>query len=552
MIYFGRTIITVALVAGLIACDRAPVHSTADNARLALDLITEARLREHVEYLADDARFGRKAGEPGYDEAAQYVVEQFEAIGISPGGVDGWLQPVMLRSYKPVEDGAKITIHRDGQAADLRYRDDYAMSPDVLRESTSTRAEVVYVGFGVHAPAFAYSDYSGIDVRGKIVAFFRGAPDMIEGDQRAHYISNLNKSKEAASRGAVGIIHLRNRKTEGRRPWAEIEKGIGKTARRTWASGDGRAANYLPEILVTASLNVEAGERLFGVSPLSFEEAHEKHTSSILGSSPLNVEVSLAQKSEHASLASPNVIGVVRGTDANLRNEYVVYTAHLDHVGVNEDDEEEDVIRNGAYDNAMGVALMIETARAIAAAPPKRSVMFIALTAEESGLLGSDYFVHNPPVPIDAIVANINLDMPLFLFPVADLVAFGSQHSSLQAVAETAAADEGFFFSPDPLPEENLFMRSDQYSFVKRGIPAVFLISGFNSTDDAIDGEALFRDYLKNHYHKPSDDMSRPIHWESAVRFARAHTRMGYAIAVEPQRPSWNEDSIFGDRTARD
>ena len=185
-------------------------------------------------------------------------------------------------------------------------------------------------------------------------------------------------------------------------------------------------------------------------------------------------------------------------------------------------------------------------------APPKRSVMFIALTAEESGLLGSDFFVHNPTVPIDALVANINLDMPLFLYPVADLVAFGSQHSSLQGVVETAAIDEGFFFSADPLPEENLFMRSDQYSFVRRGVPAVYLIPGFNSTDDAIDGEALYRDHLKNHYHKPSDDMSRPIHWASAVRFARAHTRMGYAVAAAPQRPSWNEDSLFGDRVGRD
>lgn len=552
MNHLKRIAIIATLMAGLLACDKAPPHSSADESRLALDLITEERLRKHVEYLADDARFGRRAGEPGYDEAARYVVEQFEEIGVSPGGVDNWFQPVLLRSYKPVDDGVRITIHRDGEATNLRYRDDFAMSPDILRESGSIRAAVVYVGFGVHAPDFSYSDYDGIDVSGKIVAFFRGAPDAIPGDARAHYISNRNKSKEAASRGAIGIIRLRNRKDEARRSWSERKNSIGKTARRTWVRDDGSAANYLPEILVSASLNVEAGEQLFGVSPLSFEEAHDKHASSTAGSSPLNGEVTLTQKSEHETLSSPNVIGVVRGTDPKLRDEYVVYTAHLDHVGVKEDDEEEDVIRNGAYDNAMGVALMIETARAIAAAPPKRSVMFIALTAEESGLLGSDYFVHNPPVPIDTMVANINLDMPLFLYPVADLVAFGSQHSSLQSVAETAASDEGFFFSADPLPEENLFMRSDQYSFVKRGIPAVYLIPGFNSTDDAIDGEALFRDHLKNHYHQPSDDMTRPIHWESAVRFARAHTRMGYAIATEPQRPRWNEDSIFGDRAARE
>ena len=153
--------------------------------------------------------------------------------------------------------------------------------------------------------------------------------------------------------------------------------------------------------------------------------------------------------------------------------------------------------------------------------------------------------MNNPTVPIDAIVTNINLDMPLFLYPLADLVAFGSQHSSLQAVAETAAADEGFVFSPDPIPEEHLFVRSDQYSFVRFGIPAMFLVPGFNSTNADLDGEALFRDHIKNHYHEPSDDMTRPVDWDSAVRFARAHTRIGYGVANAPERPTWNEGDFF-------
>ena len=228
-----------------------------------------------------------------------------------------------------------------------------------------------------------------------------------------------------------------------------------------------------------------------------------------------------------------------------------MYTAHLDHVGVIPDDDGGDEIYNGMYDNAMGVALMLETARAFASAPPRRSVMFIALTAEESGLLGSDFYVNNPTVPIDAIVTNINLDMPLFLYPLADLVAFGSQHSSLQAIAKTAAADEGFVFSPDPVPEERLFVRSDQYSFVQFGIPAMFLVPGFNSTDADIDSEALFRDHIKNHYHEPSDDMTRPVDWNSAVRFARAHTRIGYIVATTAERPTWNEGDFFGELFGR-
>jgi Zn-dependent M28 family amino/carboxypeptidase len=299
-------------------------------------------------------------------------------------------------------------------------------------------------------------------------------------------------------------------------------------------------------------LSIDSSERLFDVAPLSFEEAHEAMLAGTPRSALLDVEVTLSGGSEHSSATSANVIGLVRGTDPELAGEYVVYTAHLDHLGVYEDDESDDSVYNGMYDNAMGVALMLETARVIASAPPRRSVLFVALTAEESGLIGSDFFVNNPVVPADSLVANINLDMPLFLYPLADVVAFGSQHSSLQLIAEAGAGEEGFVFSPDPMPEENLFVRSDQYSFVRGGVPAIFLVPGFNSTDDDVDGEALFRDHLKNHYHKPSDDLSRPVHWDSAVRFARAHTRMGFRIGNDAARPAWNEGDFFGEQFGRD
>ena len=316
-----------------------------------------------------------------------------------------------------------------------------------------------------------------------------------------------------------------------------------------WLGEDGSAARYFPEIEAIASISEDASERLFDLAPLSFEEALDANEAGRPASASLGVEVTLTQRSEHSDTASPNVIGVVRGTDPDLSEEYVVYTAHLDHVGDSGDDD--DKIHNGMYDNAMGIALMLETARAIVAAPPKRSVMFIALTAEEKGLLGSDFFVNNPTVAIDSIVANINLDMPLFLFPVAELVAFGSQHSTLHAAVQASAAEEGFIFAPDPLPEENLFVRSDQFSFVQAGIPSVYLVSGFVSTDDSVDGEALYRDHLDNHYHEPSDDLTRPVDWNSALRFARAHTRLGFIVASDPTRPQWNEGDFFAEKYSR-
>jgi Zn-dependent M28 family amino/carboxypeptidase len=178
-------------------------------------------------------------------------------------------------------------------------------------------------------------------------------------------------------------------------------------------------------------------------------------------------------------------------------------------------------------------------------------MLFIALTAEERGLLGSDYFAHYPTVPSDAIVANVNLDMPLFLYPVADIIAFGSEHSSLESTVANAIVAEGFTLTPDPMPEENLFRRSDQYSFVRRGVPAAFLKPGFTSTDASIDGKAVENEHRKNHYHQPSDDLGRPVDWDSAVRFARANARIGYAIANDDERPTWNEGDFFGEMFAR-
>ena len=543
----GIVVVTLALQ----GCGPGPAHSSDAEMQASLTMITDQRLNAHVEFLSDDALEGRRAGEPGYDAAAAYVAEQFAAMGVAPAGVDGWYQPVNLRRFKIDTSSARLLVHRDGGDLTLRYRDDFAIGADEVRPETSVRAEVVYVGHGIHAPDLGYSDYDGIDVRGKIVAFFDGTPPLLEGNAGAHYASGRTTAEEAVSRGAVGMIILRSEKAEERRPWDESKKQFGKRPSTTWVSEDGRAAGYHPEILDVVWLNIESSELLFDLSPLSFEEAHEASLGNEPQSAALGVEVSMSVRSEHSTASSSNVIGVVRGTDPELASEYVVYTAHLDHVGVIPDEDGGDEIHNGMYDNAMGVALMLETARAIAAAPPKRSVLFIALTAEESGLLGSDYFVNNPTVPIDAMVANINLDMPLFLYPLADLVAFGSQHSSLQSVAERAAADEGFVFSPDPVPEELLFVRSDQYSFVRFGIPAVYLVTGFNSTSADIDGEALFRDHIKNHYHEPSDDMTRPVDWDSAVRFARAHTRIGYSVANTEPRPTWNEGDFFGELFGR-
>ncbi|HET9766973.1 MAG TPA: M28 family peptidase, partial [Thermoanaerobaculia bacterium] len=251
--------------------------------------------------------------------------------------------------------------------------------------------------------------------------------------------------------------------------------------------------------------------------------------------------------SERRRLESSNVAALLPGGDSALAAEVVVLSAHLDHLGRGAE-VNGDGIYNGFYDNAMGSALLLETARALATAQegPRRSLLFLAVTGEERGLLGSQHFATHPPAGLGRLVADVNLDMPLFLYPVGDVVAFGAEHSSLEAPATRAARAAGFALSPDPIPDEVIFVRSDQYSFVERGVPAVFLVPGFTSRDPKVDGEAAFRGFLADHYHQPSDQASLPVDWPSAVRFLQANVALARAIADDEQAPAWKPDDFFG------
>ena len=521
----------------------------APDAEALLDTISQENIYAHVEYLANDSLEGRMTGEAGYDKAAKYVAERFSEYGLEPGGDDGWYQQVPLQTYLVDTDSIQFIVHGDDGDQPLTYREDFTMGGDKVRAETSVTGELVYVGRGVHAPDHGYSDYEGIDVDGKIAVGFSGAPDVIEGDQRAYHASSRLKTKHAVERGAVGFVSLRSRRSEETFPWERAARSAGTRPGMAWVGADGSAANYWPQIIASAYMNEDTSAELFADAPITFEQMRDAMEANEVASTPLGITVTLARNTNHERIESPNVIGIVRGTDPKLANEYVVYTGHLDHTGIGAE-VDGDKIYNGMYDNAMGIALMLEAARVIAQAPPKRSVMFIALTAEERGLLGSDYFVHYPTVPGESLVANVNIDMPLFIYPLADVVAFGAQHSSLFDVVERSANAESFELSPDPIPEENIFLRSDQYSFVRAGIPAVYLSPGFTSTDPDVNGAAIFQEHLKEHYHRPSDDLSLPIDWDSAIRFARANARIGWDIANDDMRPAWNEGNFFGETFA--
>ena len=333
-----------------------------------LDSITKDGLYAHLAYLADDALEGRLTGEPGFDKAAQYVADRFAEIGLEPGGTEGWYQQVPLQSYLIDTESVSLVVHRDAGDTEFTYRDDYVVYGDEVRAENNVRGELVYVGYGVHAPEFGYSDYGDIDVSGKILLRYAGGPDVIPGDERAFYGSSRNKSRELAARGAIGWIYLRSRLAQANSPWERLKKAAGKKPRMTWIDDSGTPGNYFPEIQGSVSLSPAAAAVLFDGSPISFEESLDAIETSTFASVPLGIEATLTRKTRHERLSSPNVIGIIRGTDPELADEYVVYTAHLDHVGVGVEVNGDDIY-NGMYDNAMGTAMMIESARALAASP---------------------------------------------------------------------------------------------------------------------------------------------------------------------------------------
>ncbi len=407
-------------------------------------------------------------------------------------------------------------------------------------------AEVVFAGFGVTAPDRKYDDYANIDVRGKVVAIYRGAPSFFPSSARAHYSASYTKRKNAAAHGAVGILNLRTPRDEQNSPWERsVRQSVLSDYR--WLQPDGVPSDIFPEVHAEATVNRAGQEKLFKGSSPDLPQAWEMWSQDKFTSFLMPVKIRIKTTTLHGRIESPNVIGMLEGSDPKLKNEYIVYTAHLDHIGITPP-VNGDSINNGAYDNATGIASLIETARTFTmlAERPKRSIMFLAVTAEEKGLQGADYFASNPVMPLRWIAANINTDMFLMLYPFTHATILGEEHSTLGPVATQALLDAGLQATPDPAPDEVRFVRSDQYPFIKKGIPAVKLVPGFQSSDPTVNGEEVTRDWLRRIYHGPEDESNQLMHWESGEKLVRATFLIGLRTANALDRPYWNEGDFFG------
>lgn len=502
-------------------------------------------------FLADDLVEGRQPGTRGFALASKYVETRLKALGLVPGaGGQSYIQKVPFKKGVIDEAGCAFSLLSDGKKEPFSYGKDFVLVPDLNRATTELTASLVFVGFGIYAPEMGYDDYKKTDVKGKIVVFLNDAPASFPANERAFFSSAAVKYAEAIKRGAKGAIVF-SRPEDKRTGWdATVRRG--KQGIFKWLDKQGKAINAYEELSGIVTLNPEMAEKLFANAGRKIQSVYEQANAGKLQAFPLKIEAQMKVSTKHSLIESSNLIGILPGSDPVLKEEYVVYAAHLDHFGIGAP-VNNDSIYNGAHDNASGVGILLEVAAAFRAlpTPPKRSIIFAIVTGEEYGLLGSDYFVNNPTVKVENMVANLSLDMPFFFHPLLDVVPYGALHSSLIKPVEQAATHLSIQISPDPIPEQVVFIRSDHYSFIKKGIPSLFIKSGFMTGNANLDGKKVNLDWRKSTYHTPQDDINQAFEFEAAAKHAHFNFLVGYFIANDPARPSWNKGDFFGGRFSK-
>jgi hypothetical protein len=501
-----------------------------DNA--ILGIMAEA-LRAHTRFLADDLLEGRGTATRGHDIASKYVAAQFEAMGLEPGNAGSFFQPIRFRSAEIDAEQTELKLLRGGSAETLVWGEDFICEPDSLRTELALTGRVVFVGNGVVAPDFRIDDYQGLDVRGKVVALLLGQ------------FSNETKLAVAQAHGAIGVIALWNPEAEKMIPFAELAGALSHLP-MAWIDDDGVPNEKLPRAILGGAVLSDSGtKKLFAGAELSKGPALAVPNGDSLRTE-LPVSVSIRTVSKYTESTSQNVVAILRGSDPKLRNEYVVYTAHLDGLGIGKP-VNGDAIYNGAIDDAAGVAAVIEIARAFQSMKqkPRRSIIFIATTGEEKRLLGSDYYARHPTVPVSQIVADINIDSIDLLYDFRNVVVYGSEASSLGSVVDRVAAKMGLEVSPDSHPEKRYFFRSDQYSFFRVGVPSIFPGGGDKAVDPKVDVAKISRERAQR-YHQPSDDLNQPMDFEVGAKSTRFDFLLGYTVAQDENRPVWKDGDFFG------
>jgi len=492
----------------------------------------------YVKVLASDQMEGRETGSEGLRKAAAYIVDQLKADGLQPAGSNGFYQPVKLVSRQIDESGSSLALVRNGKDEPLVLGED-AMFSTRVDLAPEVNAPLVFVGYGLHVPEKNYDDFAGLDVNGKVVVLISGSPSDMPSALASHYQSMSERAKSLREEGAVGMISIPNPASMDI-PWSRM------TLARTRPSMalDDPSLDDAAGIKLLVVFNPADAEKLFAGSGHSFQEiADLAKDRKPLPHFLLPVSIKAKAKLIKTQVESDNIIAKLPGSDAKLKNEYVVLSAHIDHLGIGEPING-DRIYNGAMDNGSGSALVLDIANSLhrSHASPKRSVLFVWVTAEEKGLLGSKYFATYPTVPRNSIVADVNTDMFLPIFPLKVLTVYGLDESGLGDAARQVAELQGIKVQPDPEPLRNSFIRSDQYSFIRQGIPAVAMKVGFvPGSPEAV----IEKKWLTDRYHAPSDDLDQPVDLAAAGKFEDIVQALTVKVANDPQRPEWKSNSFF-------
>jgi len=493
----------------------------------------------HVKFLADDSLEGRNTGSEGLRKAQAYAVEQFQKAGLEPAGVNGFYQPVHFNQFQVDESKSSLALVSKGKAEPLSFADDAFLNSRSTRATVYLQAPLVFIGYGLKIPEKNLDELAGLNLNGKVVVYLAGSPADIPTALASHYQTAGERWKSLHAAGVLGVVTIFNPASMDI-PWSRI------SANGNEPSMDlaGSEFEETPGQQIGVAFNPASAEKLFAGSGHTFAEiAALGKDRKPLPHFPLAVSLSTQAAIQTTPIESANIVAKLLGSDPTLKNEYVVLSAHIDHVGIGAPING-DRIYNGAMDDGSGSALVLDMAVSLKAHPEtlKRSVLFLLVSAEEKGLLGSKYFAAHPTVPIKSIVADVNVDMFLPIVPLKILTIQGIDESDLGTRAAAIAQSMGIKPIADPEPLRNRFIRSDQYSFIKKGVPSVKVDVGF---EVGTPEQRIFKDWLTKRYHAPSDDVNQPVDLQTAAGYEEFTRRLLLETANDGARPQWKQDSFF-------
>ncbi|RSL19442.1 Zn-dependent M28 family amino/carboxypeptidase [Edaphobacter aggregans] len=508
----------------------------------------------HVQYLADDSMQGRLTGSEEYLKAAAYVVDKFKSYGLQPAGVNGgFYQPVKFDVQRVLADKSSMSLVADGKTEPLVLGTDAILGSRAAQVG-KVDAPLVFIGYGLHLPEAKYDDFNSAEVpmselKGKIVVYINGGPADLPGPLKS-YARTAPFAKALRDAGAVGAISIPTPKSMDF-GWERVASGASQPGMRLAATPDAAAVAAKHPALADehgamfgATFNPAEAEKLFAGTGHTFAEILAlADAQKPLPRFALNKRVTASVVGEHSQVESPNIVAMLPGSDPVLAKEYVIVSAHLDHLGVGAPIKGK-TIYNGAMDDASGVASVLEAAREFGAAKvrPKRSMLFVVFTAEEKGLLGSRYYAGHPTVPEGSIKADLNLDMFMPIFALKKLHVQGLEQSTLAVDAQKVGEAHGIVIAPDPEPDRNSFIRTDQYSFVQAGIPALAFKFGWTAGSPEY---KAWRGWLAQRYHSTEDDLSQPVDLAAAAQFNSFFADLARTVADDPATPHYLDSSFF-------